>query len=583
MLDKLTSLSFSMYSNRGVYALFLGSGISSAAGIPTAWDIVKDLTRRIAITQGESDISDPIKWYIDKYHDEPDYSDLLSKLVHTSTERKELLLPYFMPNEDNDKKPTLAHRSIAKLIKDGFIKVVITTNFDRLLETALNDISVPYQVIQHETEISGATPIVHSNCTILKINGDYLDCRFKNTLEELSQYSEELSIFLKEIFRDFGLITCGWSATWDKAIVQLMKSCANKRYFSFFTYRDKCSDTLQELASFKSAETIDIADADTFFSQLYESVSALNGIDRNIPLSKEIVLARLKKYIQLDRTGLINYNDLIEQEFEYATRQLESLVFSQQQPTKQLFDLALDNAVRSIEVIVPITINVIRWGNQKHLEILFDLLKNFFDRKVNYPLGTVYRESRDLNFIAQAILFYVTGISCVIYKRYRFLNNILLIELKNQSGGNHVFNSYIVDSFNDWLISKQLINENLYNPFSIRLLHDLRNLYFPKLDENVFESFFCIFEYLLALYYGYLSQSNLNDTINAIPIAVCNNREMLYISNIKKDFDKFFNDISSHQSNSEVIKQGMFNGDFNFYLSLKQKVDSFINEHPRGY
>lgn len=583
MLDKLTSLSFSMHSNRGVYAVFLGSGISSAAGIPTAWDIVKDLTRKIAISQNETDVSDPIKWYIDKYHDEPDYSDLLSKLVHTSTERKELLLPYFMPNEDNDKKPTLAHKAIANLIKDGFVKVVITTNFDRLLETALNNLGVPHQVIQHESEISGATPIVHSNCTILKINGDYLDCRFKNTIEELSHYSEELSSFLKDIFRDFGLITCGWSATWDKALVQLMKSCSNKRYFSFFTYRDKCSEALQDLASFKGGETIEISDADSFFSQLYESVVALNGIDRNIPLSKEIVLARLKKYIQLDRSGLINYNDLIEQEFEFATNQLECVVYSQQQPTKQLFDSALDNAVHSIEVIVPITINVIRWGNQKHLQILFDLLKTFFDRKVNYPLGTVYRESRDLNYIAQAILFYVTGISCVNYKRYGFLNNIFQIELRNQSEGNRVFNSYIVDSFNDWLINKSFFNEYSITPFSNRLLYELHNRYFAKLEDNAFMSLFCIFEYLLALYYGFLSHNNRNGSITAIPIAICNNREMLYLSTVKEDFDSFFNDINNDKSNSEVIKQGMFKGDFSFFFSLKQKVDSFINEHRRGY
>lgn len=52
MLDPLTSLSFSVYSNKGVYALLLGSGVSRAAGIPTGWEIVADLIRKIAEVEG---------------------------------------------------------------------------------------------------------------------------------------------------------------------------------------------------------------------------------------------------------------------------------------------------------------------------------------------------------------------------------------------------------------------------------------------------------------------------------------------------------------------------------------------------
>lgn len=36
--------------------------------------------------------------------------------------------------------PTVAHKAIANLVKHGFIKVIVTTNFDRLLERALEEI-----------------------------------------------------------------------------------------------------------------------------------------------------------------------------------------------------------------------------------------------------------------------------------------------------------------------------------------------------------------------------------------------------------------------------------------------------------
>lgn len=36
--DPLTQLSFSVYENKGVFAVLLGSGLSRAAEIPTGWE-----------------------------------------------------------------------------------------------------------------------------------------------------------------------------------------------------------------------------------------------------------------------------------------------------------------------------------------------------------------------------------------------------------------------------------------------------------------------------------------------------------------------------------------------------------------
>lgn len=40
-----TALAFSMFANRGVHALVLGTGVSRAVEIPTGWEITLDLTR----------------------------------------------------------------------------------------------------------------------------------------------------------------------------------------------------------------------------------------------------------------------------------------------------------------------------------------------------------------------------------------------------------------------------------------------------------------------------------------------------------------------------------------------------------
>lgn len=53
MIDPLINLSFTLYSNKGAYALLIGSGVSSAAQIPTGYSIVVDLIRKIARVRGE--------------------------------------------------------------------------------------------------------------------------------------------------------------------------------------------------------------------------------------------------------------------------------------------------------------------------------------------------------------------------------------------------------------------------------------------------------------------------------------------------------------------------------------------------
>ena len=121
-----------------------------------------------------------------------------------------LLKSYFEPTdeelEEKKKIPTLAHKSIANLVKNGYIKVIITTNFDKLMERALLEVGVTPTVISNSDNLTGAIPIVHSKCTIVKVHGDYMDTRIKNTISELECYETEMDNLLDRILDEFGLI-----------------------------------------------------------------------------------------------------------------------------------------------------------------------------------------------------------------------------------------------------------------------------------------------------------------------------------------------------------------------------------------
>src|ERR1700730_9622769 len=92
--DPITQLAFSMFENKGVYALLLGSGLSRSAGIPTGWEITLDLVRRVALAQGVENQSDWAIWYREQNGTDPDYSALLAELAISAAERRSILHSY---------------------------------------------------------------------------------------------------------------------------------------------------------------------------------------------------------------------------------------------------------------------------------------------------------------------------------------------------------------------------------------------------------------------------------------------------------------------------------------------------------
>ena len=194
--DPLVSLASSIHAGPNTYALLLGSGISVSSGVPTGWDVTLELVKRLAKLRGEDAGDDPLSWYRNQTEGDPDYSALLTELAPSPGDRRNLLEPYFQPTEEEReqglKLPTKAHHAIARLVADGFVKVIVTTNFDRLLEQALSEAGVQPSVISSPDHAAGATPIAHSRCTIVKVHGDYLSADLKNTVDELAGYDTEI-------------------------------------------------------------------------------------------------------------------------------------------------------------------------------------------------------------------------------------------------------------------------------------------------------------------------------------------------------------------------------------------------------
>src|SRR5689334_14234273 len=98
-LDPLVMLATGMHGQPGVYALLLGSGVSTGAGIPTGWGVVTELVRRAAAAAAPDDpeaadraAADPEAWWTEHGDGaELGYSNLLAALAPTQAARRDLL------------------------------------------------------------------------------------------------------------------------------------------------------------------------------------------------------------------------------------------------------------------------------------------------------------------------------------------------------------------------------------------------------------------------------------------------------------------------------------------------------------
>lgn len=315
MIDPIHSLAFSMQANPGVYAVLLGSGVSRAAKIPTGWEITLDLIRKIAALGKETCEPDPEGWYRCRFGRVPEYSDLLDAIAKTPAERQQLLRSYWeldeREREDGWKQPTAAHRSIATLAAGGYIRVVVTTNFDRLMETALNDAGVVPTVLSSPDQVQGALPIVHTQCCVFKVHGDYLDPRIRNTPAELSSYPAIYDTLLDRILDEFGLVVCGWSAEWDQALRSAILRATSRRFATYWALHGKASDNARRLIDHRGAQTIRIESADALFGDLQQHVESIEEFSRPHPLSVEAAVSSLKRYVS-ERRYRVQLADLLD-------------------------------------------------------------------------------------------------------------------------------------------------------------------------------------------------------------------------------------------------------------------------------
>lgn len=216
----------------------LGAGVSAAAGIQTAWDMIWRFKRELYVTQRKAsrrlveDLSSAaVCALLDTFVGESDtlpkpgtpeeYSALFEATYPQEQDRRT-----YIDHMIRGMKPTQGHLALAVLLRAAHSNIVWTTNFDHLLadacarifETtaALNSASLDGSVLAGEFISEQQWPIE------IKLHGDFRSRRLKNTSEELRHQDAQFRRQLVDACRRFGLIVAGYSGR-DESVMDALE------------------------------------------------------------------------------------------------------------------------------------------------------------------------------------------------------------------------------------------------------------------------------------------------------------------------------------------------------------------------
>lgn len=313
--DRALPVAFSLNGNPGCYVAIVGAGLSSSSDIPLAGNIIEHLCQRVATTQGESP-EDPWQWYEETFEETPTYQGLLTTLGPAPGDRQGILRPYFARTPDDQpptRQPNGGHLGLARLARAGLVKVFITTNFDRLLEEALQESGLNPTTIASEEDLRATPPLDTLEAVVIHIHGEWQrPDTLRNTEDELGDYPDWVQRLLSRTLEGRGYLIVGWSGKYDPALRAALAQNRTGRYSTYWVDLYHPQDAGRELLVDLSGivlegDAADVFERVNFTIEVLSSQKAMatSGPALNVARAKRAITTGERPIETMDRLGEI--------------------------------------------------------------------------------------------------------------------------------------------------------------------------------------------------------------------------------------------------------------------------------------
>lgn len=280
-------------------SFLLGAGASVASGIPSGGQLVWDFKRSLYCTaqnirtslypdMSKESVQKEIQSYFDGQGGFPalwsseEYSVYFEMCYPSRRDRE-----YYIQEKVRDTKPSLGYLCMGELIVNGKIDLVSTTNFDDLVQAGVRAIEPGLSIRTISSAVSGSIGFSLDDGfpNIIKLHGDYLFDKLKNTGDELQKLEQEIADIWKKGIEDGGLIVVGYAGN-DNSVMTVLEEAIRSNGFKRGLYwcqprgvelSTRAKQFMEEACSLnEDSAIVEISDFDSLMYQLYLSMNLEN-------------------------------------------------------------------------------------------------------------------------------------------------------------------------------------------------------------------------------------------------------------------------------------------------------------------
>lgn len=222
-------------------SFLLGAGASVSSNIPSGGQMVWDFKRTLYCTDNnirtslygdlsKENVQREIQSYFDGRGGYPElwspeeYSFYFEKCYPSRSDRE-----YYIRNKVRDIKPSLGYLCMGELIVNGKIDLVSTTNFDDLVQAGVHSINPGFSIKTISSAVSNSVGFALNEGfpNIIKLHGDYLFDKLKNTESELQKLEDKIADIWKTSIKQNGLIVIGYAGN-DNSVMSVLEELINE-------------------------------------------------------------------------------------------------------------------------------------------------------------------------------------------------------------------------------------------------------------------------------------------------------------------------------------------------------------------
>lgn len=278
---------------------FLGAGASISSGILSGalmtWDFKRSIycaENRISLSNfqdlSNKEVQNKLQYYFDskgncpELYSENEYSYYFEKCYAQKTYRNR-----YIQEKVKNANPALGYLCLGKLIIEGRIRTIATTNFDDLVEAGVHKLEAGYTIKTLSSALSNSIGFnTEGNIpNIIKLHGDFLLDNIKNTNIELQKLEDKIEELFKESIKNKRLIVLGYAGNDDSIMKALEDEIDNIKYGVIWckiknSRLSSKAERFMEIACSKNelSGIVEIDDFDDFMYRLYQTLDVEDDI-----------------------------------------------------------------------------------------------------------------------------------------------------------------------------------------------------------------------------------------------------------------------------------------------------------------